>query len=243
MKRNHVFILASALMGTAILLSIGSWLVWHYARTDCLVSSGERIDDHFRGYRIFVQFSYAPATPFSAPEGFRQIDTDPGRPIASIDVMGNAFSDEDLLYLSRLPRFRSLDALTIESDSITDEGVASICMFTDLRRLALTSKNITDTAMLSLKPLKNLEAVILTGCSMITGRNLGCLCDLPNLSALSLELTDLSDDAIPELCKLRALNELRVEGTELSDEGLKRLTNCLPKTCSLFCRSIEGEQD
>lgn len=138
-----------------------------------------------------------------------------------------------------------LDHLDLSNLPITDVGLAHIADQTQLGSLGLKGTKITDKGLEHLKGMRNLNnldlartqvsgmgveqlegapltLVDLEGCP-VTDESLKYFSKLPNLQALGLSDTRVSDKGLVYLQEMPKLRSLSLKGTAITDEGLRNL--------------------
>jgi len=105
--------------------------------------------------------------------------------------------------LAQLARFRQLRALDIVSERITDDGLSAIREMAQLERLGLGGKQLTDNGMSHLRGLRNLTQLDLRG-------------------------TNISDVGLLPLRELRELKYFMFDSSQITDAGLADLQAVLP---------------
>jgi hypothetical protein len=163
--------------------------------------------------------------------------------------------------LRALPGIRQLDLLFTD---VTDRGVERIVEFCpDLHYLYLhVNENITDEAMKSVKKLRRLHTLQLSGPlntdaalshlkeltqlreltvadfrtpSHITDEGLKHLGEMKSLTLLGIHAASVTDEGLIHLEGLSELRELSLDKTKVTAEGVKRLQRALPE-CEITLR-------
>ena len=179
------------------------------------------------------------SSPSSAPQ--------PGNPSADYDADLTPFSDSDpdeattvntgtpaLSQEDTVAMFREAggklrpdgDGTIVEIDlsfsSITDDQLASISAFPEIRELNLTGTDLHDDAMQSLIGLNKLQSLKLKG-TKITSDGLIALSQMTTLILLDASNTDVSDDGLVSAGEWTKLRYLSLNSTGISDAGIMQL--------------------
>ncbi len=109
----------------------------------------------------------------------------------------------------------------------TDEALATLGAFPDLRKVVLNGTAVTDAGLERLKDVKGLKKLYLVDTG-ITDAGLAHLEGLDELEVLSLVGTKVTDEGLDHLKTLEKLRELFLYATEVTDEGAKGLTEAIP---------------
>lgn len=154
--------------------------------------------------------------------------------------------------LTKFPRLPKLRLLKLSGNQLGDGALATIgtAELHALESLFLSRTDVTDDGLRLLRPLKKLHELALSetrvdgkGFSALARSNirflrvartplnpmaLGSLADYPELVALDVGGTQLTDADVPNLLRLRKLVYLNVARTGLSKAGIARLRDRLP---------------
>jgi len=172
-------------------------------------------------------------------------------------------SDDNML--SSVARFKSLRELNIQSNLISDSGIAQI---RDLRHLQILElwwcRNLTDNALASLQNIRDLRLLNLVG-AKITDLGAKHLRNMRSLQVLWISETEAGDEFLKSLSSIHSLEELYARNTKISDgsvnqlgrmtslkrldisgsrvtpDGVHRLRSLLP-SCVIICDSIPIEK-
>jgi internalin A len=176
---------------------------------------------------------------------------DPAGRITGVDLHGSWVSDTDLRRLAQLPNLTNLDlSLTRITDQgmlelknlagivdlnlyyaeyVTDEGLAAIKGWKNLKRLNVHGSKISDTTLEHISGISTLESLNM-GSAMVTDIGLERLTSLPNLKELTMggnKLTDAGLQALRQMPNLTYLDLAGRQGTDanvwairMSDKGL-----------------------
>jgi Leucine-rich repeat (LRR) protein len=129
----------------------------------------------------------------------------------------------------RLPRLRTLPALSFKFTSVSDATLKHLSGLglDGLTSLSLVDTNVTDVGLQHLAGLKQLRKIDL-GITAVTDEGLKHLTILPQLQNLGLARTSVSDTGLKYLYSLGALEEVDLTGTPVTDAGVKELKAALP---------------
>jgi hypothetical protein len=120
--------------------------------------------------------------------------------------------------------------------AVTDEGLAYLHLFPNLRTLSLEEgPKVTDASLIHIAGLTNLHTLYLSRCS-VTDKGLARLSVLTALRDLDISGCPVTDDGLAYLRNLSKLRELRLAQSEyqhplvgkragITDEGLKQLAD------------------
>jgi hypothetical protein len=98
---------------------------------------------------------------------------------------------------------KKLERVWLNNTRITDDALATIALWPQLKTLDLHATKVTSHGVQRLEKLERLEELILDG-------------------------TKVDDDVVPTLCQMPSLRLLRLHYTTISGEGLLRLREALP---------------
>ena len=177
------------------------------------------------------------------------------RRVITVSLEGNSVSDSDLQVLAIFP---NLDFVVIESQNVTDEGIAHLrglkkverfhfignwkvsenCWevlgrWHHLRELSFHDSLFDDDDVLTLPALLNLKELRLSQ-TIISDAGLERISWLTSLESLDLSSTQVSDTGLVHLRRLVNLKELSVKNTNVTDKGVKELQKALPKTFTSY---------
>ncbi len=137
--------------------------------------------------------------------------------------------DEDFIQVGRLP---TLVILSIDSQNLTDAGMAQLSGLTKLSYLSLPNSQITDRGLVHVKGLTELSNLCLRG-TRVTDAGLVHLKGLTKLTELDLGSAGVSDTGVADLRGLTNLRTLNLGGTRITDGALAHLKE-LTKLRQLF---------
>jgi len=129
-------------------------------------------------------------------------------------------ADGDLCKVTELIELRRL---CVESDEITEDGVAGLMHLKNLEALVLRGRRLADAAFIDLTRLAGLRSLALEGPG-ITDETCRRIKELKELQYLSLSGTRVSDLGARELVALDKLEHLWLDRTRVSDGALRDLT-------------------
>lgn len=118
----------------------------------------------------------------------------------NFSALGESFSDDDLALLDGLQPL--LAWLNLAGTAVTDDGVASLGEFTQLRRVHLERTAVGDAGAAVLASLQNLEYLNLYG-TQVTDAALDGFASLPRLEKLYLWQSQVTDDGVAKLAAAR----------------------------------------
>lgn len=121
--------------------------------------------------------------------------------VVTVNLAGNNATDDDLKYLSALPK---LQTLYLHHDPITDAGVANLRSLRYLTTLDLFDTRVTDEG------LKHLSEW------------------MPHLERLELSDTSVTDACLGPFKGLKSLRHLDVRRTKVTEAGAAELRRALP---------------
>lgn len=111
---------------------------------------------------------------------------------------------------------------------VSDETLAALTAFRQLRRLRIESPDITNESLRSIGALSSLESLSLPG-ARLTDAGVKHLTHLKHLRSLDLSGTAMGDPALVRLASMTSLESLDLRGTRLTRTGIERLRTALPK--------------
>jgi hypothetical protein len=155
--------------------------------------------------------------------------------IKYIDLIGPDVDDE---MLTAIPFFPDLKECKLESDRVTDDGIASLARFPKLSALRITGKKVQgrfltefdrhaltalwlantstdDTALERIGKHRDLTTLLL-GNTLITDAGLGPLSKLPILTYLRLNDTRIEGSGLKNLAKCERLKTIDLAGTRVA---------------------------
>ena len=105
--------------------------------------------------------------------------------------------------------------------AMSDDGLAAVAMFSNLRQLDISGSPVTDKGIQALKPLRNLEW-LQAGSTKITGEGLE---NLTGLVKLELAKSAIRSENLKSMTGLKRLQRLVLAGTPLAGDCLRPLSN------------------
>lgn len=139
--------------------------------------------------------------------------------IEFLTVEAESVHDEGLVKISQL---KNLSSLELHARGFTKEGFRHLNRLRRLRSLDLSGSDISDDYLRLLSDLKNLESIDLSDTN-ITNNGLVYLKQFPKLKILSLFRCKVGDDALASIRGLEQLESLFLNYTRVSDSGLQHL--------------------
>jgi hypothetical protein len=122
----------------------------------------------------------------------------------------------------------SLTYLDLSETLISNEGVAHVAPFTNLKTLLLWNGSLDDDGVALLEGLTELEELDLQGCAAVTSGSAESLAKLPNLRVLNLSETAFDDDGLETLAGLEQLKLLKLAQSGVTDAGITRFRERRP---------------
>lgn len=149
-------------------------------------------------------------------------------------------ADSNLVALApHLKKLQSLKAIDLQSDRVTDNGIAQLAALTNLEELTIADSSITDAGVKSLCSLPRLK-VFMCMRGSLTDTALESLGKLSHLEVIGLTGPGITDRGLEDLAKLSNLRQLTLVGTRTTDAGLKGLGEQLPKPLAVFDASANN---
>jgi Leucine-rich repeat (LRR) protein len=146
------------------------------------------------------------------------------REMEILSLMEVDVEDDDLEFLSRLARLKSLHLVRTR---VTSDGLARVRGLTELVNLSLQNcPQVTDQGLAHLAGLVKLRTLDLSRTG-ISDAGLACLKSLSSLESLNLSETRISQSGLRQL-DLRSLTQLELRSTDVGDEGLEVLQRVSP---------------
>ena len=126
---------------------------------------------------------------------------------------GIEISDASLPEFASLPNLKTLTL--IGSSDVTDDGLAALSQYPELRTLNLEETKVTDGGLKRLAAVEKLSELVLDQ-TAVTDPGLERLVAIKTLKVLSLNRTAVSDKGIRTLTQLSGLTELRMSSTSVA---------------------------
>lgn len=140
--------------------------------------------------------------------------------ITAVHLRGAWVTDAELLDLARLPKLERLD---LAHTHITDEGLLYLKPLKQIQDLSLFyAENITDQGMAAVREWKNLKRLNLRGTRIFDG-TLAILSGLTGLESLDIAYTQITDNGLDALVPLTRLKELSIGRSKLGKNALEVL--------------------
>lgn len=136
----------------------------------------------------------------------------------------NATNDD----IARLRQFHDLRTLGLAGTRITDAGLASLATLSSLTELSLNDTSVSDAGLAHLAGLQNLKRLHLWG-TQIGNVGMQHAKKLKELRELGLGSTKITDAGLPNLRELTKLRRLDLSETEVTEEGISVLQLALPE--------------
>lgn len=130
---------------------------------------------------------------------------------------------------SHLSRLQRLEYLSLEDTQISDVGLESLRPLTELMELHLGGTRIAGAGFSALSNLRELQHLTLGRCSNLGDAGLSNLARLPNLRALDLADTAVTDEGLKSLAAMHSLRRLGLSGTRTTAAGIAELKRKLPR--------------
>ncbi len=124
-----------------------------------------------------------------------------------------------------------LGALDVSDTSVAGKDAALIAKLAKLNYLKASNLRWTDEDVARLRPLKQMQELLLNG-NLIA--DAGFVRDLPELRKLNLSSTGITDAALDTLATSKKLTALNVSGTKVTLAGVKAFQDALPN-CKVTC--------
>jgi Leucine-rich repeat (LRR) protein len=157
---------------------------------------------------------------YRTPITDRDLECLRGQPIKRLTLCQDKITDDGLKALRSMD---GLEVLCLLGLPISDAGLQSISMLTNLNKLTIAAcESITDKATKSLAGLIRLRALNLSN-TQVSGSGLGDLTRLTDLEELDMTHTPLDDHGAIYIGGMRNLKKLRLSETRITDNGLKHL--------------------
>jgi hypothetical protein len=151
------------------------------------------------------------------------------RQVVQIDLSGTKPTDEELARLAAFPQLR---VLLLNGATVSDENLRHLAQFHDLEVLDLSSTQVKGTGLSHLAKLTRLKELRLieTG---VDDEGLVSLAGLKNLETLSLGSTKVSDRGLERLAANTKLSELRIDDAAATEKGVDRFRHA-HRQCRVF---------
>ena len=179
--------------------------------------------------RNAVQSGFTP--PASARSQFSSEDPSVASPVATQDSNPAVQSDSDVAEIFRRLRgkLRANDnGAIVEADlsysDITDETLASIEIFQEIKELDLTGTQVHDESLVVLQQLPNLQSLKLKG-TRISSVGMTSLAQISSLVLLDASNTAVTDDGLVQASQWANLRYLSLNNTTVTDISIPYLTS------------------
>lgn len=230
MGRWFRFGLRTLLLFVTLAAGLCSWFAVEYrtARTQRLAvaklqSQGAYV---FYDYQMDEDFKVIDADK-PEPEWLRELTgADFGLRVIAVNFGDYRAKDEDLKLLRAFP---DLEALAIESDAITDKGLAEVVRLRRLRALNLIDARISDRGVATLTELPNLRELELLDIPGLTNEGLKHIGQMRQLRSLEIWGGGVTDEGLQHIEGLVNLKRLVLYDERLSDQAVEHLRESLPE--------------
>lgn len=140
----------------------------------------------------------------------------PDHPVIEVLLQGRQFTDQELAHVAN---FRNLKHLALAGSQVTDEGLVHLQDLNELESLYLTLTKVKGEGLAHLKGLGKLESLDLHGCQL-SDKSLLHAAKLTGLRGLNLNATPITDKGLAHLSTAKSLVGLYLYGTKVTDDGL-----------------------
>jgi hypothetical protein len=168
--------------------------------------------------RVLVLFAIVPLYWVDGIGG--KVDRDAAGNVIGLRLRGTWVTDTELLDVARLPKLERLD---LSHTRITDEGLLHLKPAKQIRDLNLYyAEQITDQGMAAIRDWKNLKRLNVRG-TRISDGTLAIVSGLTQLEALDISYTQVTDNGLDGLVPLTKLKELSIGRSKLNKSALEVL--------------------
>lgn len=141
--------------------------------------------------------------------------------LRDLDLTGQTrITDDGLKFTEGLP---ALETLMLYKTQITDAAFDTIVTHKSLRQLSLGGTKTTARGWRRIQELPKLDGLYLEELPVTDANLAELVIARPELKALSLEMTNVSDAGLVHLGRLNGLKDLQLIGTQVTDTGLSHL--------------------
>jgi Leucine-rich repeat (LRR) protein len=149
-----------------------------------------------------------------------KVDRDAAGDVIGLHLRGTWVTDTELLDVAQLPKLERLD---LSHTRITDEGLLHLKPAKEIRDLNLFyAEQITDQGMAAIRDWKNLKRLNVRGTRIFDG-TLAIVSGLTQLEALDISYTQVTDNGLDGLVPLTKLKELSIGRSKLNKNALEVL--------------------
>jgi len=149
-----------------------------------------------------------------------KVDRDAAGEVIGLRLRGTWVTDTELLDVARLPKLERLD---LSHTRITDEGLLHLKPARQISDLNLYyAEQITDQGMAAIRDWKNLKRLNVRGTRVFDG-TLAIVSGLTQLEALDISYTQITDNGLDGLVPLTKLKELSIGRSKLNKNALEVL--------------------
>jgi hypothetical protein len=144
-------------------------------------------------------------------------ESQPSRPVVGV-ILANGFSDDDLALLGAFPDLRELG---LYSPEITSRGIRQLRQATPhLKALRIANSPLGSNGFREIVELRELTKLSLTG-AMLSGEDLAELPRLRHLTSLSLERCPITDVGLKHIVQVRTLKVLETFEVGVTKQGIR----------------------
>jgi Leucine-rich repeat (LRR) protein len=134
-----------------------------------------------------------------------KVQCDPAGNVVAVNLRGTWVDDVEMIDIARLPKLQRLD---LSHTRITDEGMLHLKPASQIEDLNLYyAEWVTDQGMTAIKNWKKLKRLNVRGTRIANG-TLEIVSHMPQLEALDISNTQITDNAMDMLITLNSLKEL-----------------------------------
>lgn len=174
--------------------------------------------------RVLILLTFLPLFAGNSPDWVEgiggKVDYDAAGDVIGLHLRGTSVTDTELLDVARLPKLERLD---LSHTRITDEGLLYLKRAKQIRDLNLFyAEQITDQGMAAIRDWKNLKRLNVRGTRIFDG-TLAIVSGLTQLEALDIAYTQVTDNGLDGLVPLTKLKELSIGRSKLNKNALEVL--------------------
>jgi len=174
--------------------------------------------------RVLILITILPLFAGNGPDWVDRIggkaDRDAAGEVIGLHLRGTWVTDTELLDVARLPKLERLD---LSHTRITDEGLLHLKPAKQIRDLNLYyAEQITDQGMAAIRDWKNLKRLNVRGTRVFDG-TLAIVSGLTQLETLDIAYTQITDNGLDGLVPLTNLKELSIGRSKLNQSALEVL--------------------
>jgi Leucine-rich repeat (LRR) protein len=175
--------------------------------------------------RLVFVFVFAASSMFAASREWidelgGKVEHNQAGAITEVHLRGTWVTDAEMLDLARLPQLQRLD---LSHTRITDDGLLYLKPLKEVQDLNLLyAEQITDQGMAAVKEWKNLKRLNLRGTRIFDG-TMAILSGLTQLESLDIAYTQVTDNGLDALVPLTHLKELSIGRSKVGKNALEVL--------------------